>query len=178
MRKCTIILILIINGLISKGQIRNIVYIDASSEVATFTRNEWQESLSETLRYLEEFETLVFLSNQKTPVLSTPGEYKDIVKQLGRIRPNQPSAHQDLRLMVKVLDRYSLKDDIKVIVYTSREAFQLNVGLDRLLYQRICCILAETANKIQLDYYLHNSDTTNVTIPPTFLDIKQSITYF
>tara|TARA_B100000780_G_C21004851_1_gene402177 strand:+ start:9 stop:545 length:537 start_codon:yes stop_codon:yes gene_type:complete len=178
MRKCTLILILIINGFISEGQICNIIYVDASSELALFKRDEWQESLAETLKSLEVFETLVFLSNQKNPILSTPDDYTNAVKQLGRIRPSQPLVDDDLRLMVKVLDRYSLKGDIKVIVYTSSEAFQRNVEHDRLLYQRICYILAETANEIQLDYYLHSSDTTNITVQPTSLNITQTTNYF
>ena len=178
MRKCTIILILILNGFISEGQIRNIIYVDASSELALFKRDEWQESLARTLKGLEVLETLVFLSNQNTPVLSTPDEYTNVVKQLGRIRPSQPLVNDDLRLMVKALDRYSLKDDIKVIIYTSNEAFQPNVDHGRLLYQRICYILSETVNEVQLDYYLHSSDTTNIIVQPTRLNIKQTTTYF
>ena len=59
--KLTMLFLLL--AVVSNAQIRNIVYVDASSDIAIYTRDEWQESLEKTLRGLDEFETLVFLSN-------------------------------------------------------------------------------------------------------------------
>ena len=165
-------------AVVSHAQIRNIVYVDASSDIAKYTRDEWQESLEKTLSGLDEFETIVFLSNKNSPAVSTPDEYVNIVKQLGTVRPDQPLVDQDLRLLVKALDKYEIGDDAKVIVYTSNEALQPNVDLGRLLYQRICYLIAESANNIELKYYLHQSDTSRVFAPSPLFDIKQTTTYF
>lgn len=162
----------------SNAQIRNIVYVDASSDIAIYTRDEWQESLEKTLRRLDEFETLVFLSNKNSPAVSTPDKYVNIVKQLGTVRPDQPLVEEDLRLLVKALDKYEIANEVKVIVYTSNETLQPNVDLGRLLYQRICYLIAESANNIELKYYLHQSDTSMVFAPSTFFDIKQTTIYF
>ena len=162
----------------SKAQIRNIVYVDASSEIATFTRDEWQESLDETLKDLDRFETLVFLSNKKSPVISSPDENVNIVKQLGIVRPDQPLADEDLRLLVEALDRYSISSEVKLIVYTSNEALQQNVDLGRLLFERIAFLLQETSGDIEMSYFLHSSDTLNVNTPPNFKDFNQTSTYF
>ena len=164
--------------LVSNAQIRNIVYIDASSEIAIYTRDEWQESLEKTLRGLDEFETLVFLSNNNSPGISTPDKYINIVKQLGTVRPEQPLVEQDLRVLVKALDNYEIGDQVKVIVYTSNETLQPNVDLGRLLYQRICYLIAESANNVELKYYLHQSDTSMVFEPSSLFEIKQTTTYF
>ena len=164
--------------LVSNAQIRNIVYIDASSEIAIYTRDEWQESLEKTLRGLDEFETLVFLSNNNSPGISTPDKYVNIVKQLGTVRPEQPLVEQDLRVLVKALDNYEIGDQVKVIVYTSNETLQPNVDLGRLLYQRICYLIAESANNVELKYYLHQSDTSMVFEPSSLFEIKQTTTYF
>ena len=59
-------------AVVSSAQIRNIVYVDASSDIAIYTRDEWQESLEKTLRGLDDFETLVFLSNQNASVKTSP----------------------------------------------------------------------------------------------------------
>jgi len=130
-------------AVVSSAQIRNIVYVDASSDIAIYTRDEWQESLEQTLRGLDDFETLVFLSNQNSPTVSTPDKYVNVVKQLGTVRPGQPLADEDLRLLVMALDKYEIGNEVKVIVYTSNETFQSNVDLGRLLYQRICYLIAE-----------------------------------
>jgi len=165
-------------ALVSNAQIRNIVYVDASSDIAIYTRDEWQESLEKTLRGLNEFETLVFLSNQNSPAVSSPDKSVNIVRLLGTIRPDRPLAEQDLRLLVKSLDKYEIGNEVKVIVYTSNETLQSNVDLGRLLYQRICYSIAESANNIELNYYLHQSDTSTVFAPSPLFDFKQTITYF
>ena len=165
-------------SVVTNAQIRNIVYVDASSDIAIYTRDEWQDSLEKTLRGLAEFETLVFLSNQNSPVLSTPDKYVDVIKQLGTVRPDQPLADEDLRLLVKALDKYEIGNEVKVIVYTSNETLQSNVDLGRLLYQRICYLIAESANNIELNYFLHQSDTSMVFAPSPLFDMKQTTTYF
>lgn len=161
-----------------KAQIRNIVYIDASSEIATFTRDEWQESLEETLKGLNRFETLVFLSNSKSASISTPENYIDIVSLLGTIRPSQPLPYEDIRLLVSALDKYMVDKSVNLYIYTSNEVFQSNVDLSRLLYDRIGLILNERADNIELNYYLHRSDTLRVVAPSSALNFKQTITYF
>jgi hypothetical protein len=165
-------------AVVSNAQIRNIVYVDASSDIAIYTRDEWQESLDQTLRGLDEFETLVFLSNQNSPSISTPDKYVNVVKQLGTVRPERPLADEDLRLLVKALDKYEIGNEVKVMVYTSNETFQPNVDLGRLLYQRICYLFAESVNSIELNYFLHQSDTSTVFAPSPLFDIKQTKTYF
>jgi len=165
-------------AVVANAQIRNIVYVDASSDIAIYTRDEWQESLDQTLRGLDEFETLVFLSNQNTPSISTPDKYVNIVKQLGTVRPERPLADEDLRLLVKALDKYEIGNEVKVMVYTSNETFQPNVDLGRLLYQRICYLFAESVNNVELNYFLHQSDTSTVFAPSPLFDIKQTTTYF
>lgn len=165
-------------SLVSSAQIRNIVYVDASSDIALYTRDEWQESLEKTLRELDEFETLVFLSNQNSPAISSPDKSVNIVRLLGNIRPEQPLAKQDLRLLVKSLDKYEIGNEVKVIIYTSNETLQPNVDLERLLYQRICHSIAESVNNIELNYYLHQSDTSTVFTTSPLFDFKQTITYF
>lgn len=165
-------------SVVTNAQIRNIVYVDASSDIAIYTRDEWQDSLEKTLRGLAEFETLVFLSNQNSPVLSTPDKYVDVIKQLGTVRPDQPLADEDLRLLVKALDKYEIGNEVKVIVYTSNETLQSNVDLGRLLYQRICYLIAESANNIELNYFLHQSDTSMVFAPSPLFDMNQTTTYF
>ena len=165
-------------AVVSSAQIRNIVYVDASSDIAIYTRDEWQESLELTLRGLDDFETLVFLSNQNSPTVSTPDKYVNVVKQLGTVRPGQPLADEDLRLLVMALDKYEIGNEVKVIVYTSNETFQSNVDLGRLLYQRICYLIAESANNVELNYFLHQSDTSMVFAPSPLFDIKQTTTYF
>lgn len=165
-------------AVVSNAQIRNIVYVDASSDIAIYTRDEWQESLDQTLRGLDEFETLVFLSNQNSPSISTPDKYVNVVKQLGTVRPERPLADEDLRLLVKALDKYEIGNEVKVMVYTSNETFQPNVDLGRLLYQRICYLFAESVNSIELNYFLHQSDTSTVFAPSPLFDIKQTTTYF
>ena len=165
-------------AVVSSAQIRNIVYVDASSDIAIYTRDEWQESLEQTLRGLDDFETLVFLSNQNSPTVSTPDKYVNVVKQLGTVRPGQPLADEDLRLLVMALDKYEIGNEVKVIVYTSNETFQSNVDLGRLLYQRICYLIAESANNVELNYFLHQSDTSMVFAPSPLFDIKQTTTCF
>ena len=152
-------------AVVSSAQIRNIVYVDASSDIAIYTRDEWQESLELTLRGLDDFETLVFLSNQNSPTVSTPDKYVNVVKQLGTVRPGQPLADEDLRLLVKALDKYEIGNEVKVIVYTSNETLQPNVDLGRLLYQRICYLIAESANNIELNYFLTNLPFTLLGFP-------------
>jgi hypothetical protein len=163
---------------VSNAQIRNIVYVDASSDIAKYTRDEWQESLEKTLRGLDKFETLVFLSNTNSPAVSTPDNYVNVVKQLGTVRPDQPLVDEDLRLLVKALDKYEISEEVKVIVYTSNETLQPNVDLGRLLYQRICYLIVESAENVELKYYLHQSDTSTVFAPSPLFEIKQTTTYF
>ena len=117
-------------AVVSNAQIRNIVYVDASSDIAIYTRDEWQESLEKTAE-IDEFETLVFLSIKNSPVVSTPDKYVNIVKQLGTVRPDQPLVEEDLRLLVKALDKYEISNEVQVIVYTSNETLQPNVDLGR-----------------------------------------------
>ena len=40
--------------------------------------------------------------------MSTPDKYVNIVKQFGTVRPDQPLVEEDLRLLVKALDKYEI----------------------------------------------------------------------
>ena len=164
-------------GLSAKAQIRNIVYVDASSDIADLTRDEWQDSLEKTLSKLNDHETLVFLSNQKSPSISTPKKYVNIVSDLGDIRPNSPLAHEDLRLIVQALDKYTIEADINIYIYTSNQIFRSN-DLGRLLFERIGLLLSQSTNDIELNYYLHQSDTLKAFTPPTSFNYQRTITYF
>lgn len=161
----------------SKAQIRNIVYVDASSDIADNTRDEWQDSLEKTLSKLNDFETLIFLSNQKSPSISTPEKYVNIVNDLGSIRPNTPLADEDFRLILQALDKFTIEEEIKIHIYTSNQVFRSN-DLGRLLFDRIGLLLIQSANDIELNYYLHQSDTLKVFTPPTLFDSQRTITYF
>jgi hypothetical protein len=176
MKERVMVLALFLVMFSAQAQISNVVYIDASSDSARYYRDQWQESLKMTLGELDEFRTLVFLSNEKSPSISTPDEYVNIVKDLGEIRPELPLADDDLRFIVEALDNYEISDNTKLIIYTSNEALRLDLG--RLLFERICLLLMESSEKIELNYYLHKSDISRDYIPTILLDIEQNTTYF
>lgn len=178
MKKILILFLLLFSISPLQAQIKNIVYVDASSDVATFTRDDWQESLEETLAGLDRLETLVFISNKKSPIICSPDEYINTVRQLGTVRPDQPLVDEDLRLLVEALDKFSISSDMNLIVYTSNEALQQNVDLGRLLFERIGFLLLDSVDNVELNYFLHRSDTSAVLTTPNFKDFNQTTTYF
>ena len=144
-----------------QGQIKYIIYVDISSSIVDTTLYDWQASVDMKIKTLPPEQTLIFVSNDLSPIVSSPKNHRNIFKELEMIEPSMPDTQFDLRQIIKELDSYSLNPELKLIVYTTSDAFQ-NSNLVRKLFNRIRFILLQSTDNVEINYYLPLSDKNNV----------------
>ena len=167
--------ILIILGLTLNvsGQVKNLIYIDCSSDIAESTLDEWQNSISNQLSRSLLNETVVFVSNKRSPLISVPNEYHNVIDDLGLIRPDPPLADYDLRQIVEILDPYELANEFHLSIYTSSESFQTNVNLNRKLYDRMAFLINQYSEELIMEYYIPSEDKPNIPNPSQIQESSQ-----
>ena len=176
---CFIIVFALATGM--SAQVKNLIYVDCSSSTADLTLDDWQYSISNHLTTFSEDETVIFVSNNRSPLISTPEDYRDVINDLGLIRPDPPLADFDFRQIISILDDFDLKDEFNFIIYTTSESFQPNVNLNRKLYDRIPFIISQQLESITMEYYIPKVDKPNITEPSKIITSSQfnpTLTYF
>ena len=154
------------------GQVKNLIYVDCSSDIAATTLDEWQSSISNQLSSLMLDETVLFVSNNRSPLISTPNNYQDVIDNLGLIRPEPALADYDLRRVVEVLDPYELVNEFHLFVYTSSESFETH-NLNRKLYDRIALVIDQISEELIMEYYIPSGDKVNISNPSQIQEASQ-----
>lgn len=155
------------------GQVKNLIYVDCSSDIAGSTLDQWQNSISNELASLLLDETVVFISNKRSPLISAPNNYQNLINDLGLIRPDPPLADYDLRRIIEILDPYELANEFHLYVYTSSESFQTNVNLNRKLYDRIAFVINQYSEELIMEYYIPLDDKSNISKPSQIQEASQ-----
>lgn len=118
MRIAKFLPLFILISIASYGQVKNIIFIDASNTEGLYAIYDRVTMLIGELA--QEGEYVLFISNDTEPIIiDQTGDLKEALDQLFIIRPGNPLPKDDSMSMLKYLEKKQLDSDVKLHVFSS-----------------------------------------------------------